>query len=424
HLGERDCSVQRRHQKVIEEAPSPAVSPALRAEMGAAAVRAAAAVGYVGAGTVEFLLDADGSFYFLEMNTRLQVEHPVTELVTGLDLVAMQLRVALGRPLGFQQEDVRIRGHAIEARLYAEEPGADYAPRTGRLTAFSVPEGAGLRCDAGVRAGDAISAFYDPMLAKIMATGPDRDTARRRLHRMLEDTVVGGVVTNRAFLGRIVSHPGFASGAATTRFLDSHPDLTAEPSPPDPTVRVAIAAHLARTAQRGFRNSHRVPQAVVLDVDGIRTPVALGVGRPLEVDGAPVSLPPCTDGWTTLAIGGRRTRLHVTAVGRCTEVQHRGHVVHVGPWDPSPMPAASHGGDGIVRAPSAGTIVALPVAPGDRVEPGTAVAVVEAMKLEASLRAGVSGIVAEVRGTPGVAVAAGDILARITPDMPPTEEDP
>ena len=170
HLGERDCSVQRRHQKVIEEAPSPAVGPALRAEMGAAAVRAAAAVGYVGAGTVEFLLDADGSFYFLEMNTRLQVEHPVTELVTGLDLVAMQLRVALGQPLGLTQDDVVLTGHAIEARLYAEEPGADYAPRTGTLTVFDVPEGPGLRCDSGVGSGDRVSAFYDPMLAKLMAS--------------------------------------------------------------------------------------------------------------------------------------------------------------------------------------------------------------------------------------------------------------
>jgi geranyl-CoA carboxylase alpha subunit len=421
HLGERDCSVQRRHQKVIEEAPSPAVSPALRAEMGAAAVRAAAAVGYVGAGTVEFLLDDDGSFYFLEMNTRLQVEHPVTELVTGLDLVDLQLRVALGQPLGLAQDDIVLRGHAIEARLYAEEPAAGYAPRTGTLTAFSVPEGPGLRCDAGVAAGGTVSAFYDPMLAKLMAAGPDRETARRRLLRMLEDTVAAGVVTNRAFLGRVLAHPVFAEGEATTRFLDGAPDLAEEPDAPEDARRVAIAAHLARTARPAFRSSHPVPQRVVLDVDGDEVPVALGAGRVLDVDGAAVALSLGPDGRGSLTLGPRRVPVQVLAEGPATRVQFRGHVVRVGPWDPSPAPAESDGGDGVVRAASAGTVVALPVAPGDRVAPDTVVAVVEAMKLETALRAGVAGVVAEVRGAPGASVAAGDTLVLITPD--PTEGD-
>jgi len=428
HLGERDCSVQRRHQKVIEEAPSPAVGPALRAEMGAAAVRAAAAVGYVGAGTVEFLLDSDGSFYFLEMNTRLQVEHPVTELVTGLDLVALQLRVALGEPLGLSQDDVRLSGHAIEARLYAEEPAEDYAPRTGTITAFEVPAGPGLRCDRGVGSGDRVSAFYDPMLAKLMAVGPDRATARRRLVRMLEQSVIDGVVTNRAFLGRVLEHPVFVAGEATTRFLDGTPELAREPDIPEDVRTLAVAAHLGLTTRPAFRNSHPVAQRVVLDVDGVERAVALGVGATVSVDGTRVQVEVDGDGRGTLVHGEQQVAVHLCRIGGTTRAQIRGHVVRVEPWDPSPVVEDSRAGDGVIRAASAGTVVVLPVTVGDRVDPDTVVAVVEAMKLETGLRAGVSGVVAEVRGQPGAPVAAGDTLVLITPDPveggAPSEEAP
>ena len=200
HLGERDCSVQRRHQKVLEEAPSPAVTAELRERMGAAAVAAAKAIGYTNAGTVEFLLAADGAFYFLEMNTRLQVEHPVTECVTGLDLVELQMRIAAGEPLPFAQKDIRFDGHAIEARLYAEAPHKGFLPQSGTLAAWQPPSGPGIRVDHGLRAGQAISPFYDPLLAKVIAHGATREEARRRLIQALEDTIALGPATNRAFL--------------------------------------------------------------------------------------------------------------------------------------------------------------------------------------------------------------------------------
>ncbi|MFY0534783.1 acetyl-CoA carboxylase biotin carboxylase subunit [Nannocystis pusilla] len=240
HLGERDCSVQRRHQKVVEESPSPAVSPALRAEMGAAAVLAARSIDYVGAGTVEFMLDADGKFYFLEMNTRLQVEHPVTELVTGLDLVAWQLRVAAGEPLPLTQEQIELRGHAIEVRLYAEDPYAGYLPQAGEVVAWQPASGDGVRVDHGLHRQQTVSPFYDPMIAKVITYGRTRDEARRRLVSALGRSVLLGLPNNKRFLADILEHPVFAAGGATTRFLDEH--LPA-PARPEPDARAwAIAA--------------------------------------------------------------------------------------------------------------------------------------------------------------------------------------
>ncbi len=220
HLGERDCSIQRRHQKVIEEAPSPAVSPALRQAMGEAAVKAAAAVNYVGAGTIEFLLDGDGRFYFLEMNTRIQVEHPVTEAVTGLDLVRLQLQIAQGRPLPFAQADISLSGHAIEARLYAEDPAADFLPSIGRLVAWRPGDGEGVRVDTGVEAGSVVTPYYDSMLAKIVGFGADREQARLRLISALERSFVSGVTTNRDFLLAALRRPTFIDGQATTAFVE------------------------------------------------------------------------------------------------------------------------------------------------------------------------------------------------------------
>ena len=243
HLGERDCSVQRRHQKVIEEAPCPVMTEDLRAEMGAAAVEAARSIGYRGAGTVEFLLDAEGDFYFLEMNTRLQVEHPVTEMITGLDLVALQIAVAEGRPLGLTQEDVRLDGHAIEVRLYAEDPVKDFLPSAGTIDLWAPPIGDGVRTDAGIESGQEVSPFYDPMLAKIIAHGPDREAARRTLIRALENTVLFGPANNRAFLIDALSRQKFAEGEATTAFIgEEYPEGVPAPAPPSLSEAATAAA--------------------------------------------------------------------------------------------------------------------------------------------------------------------------------------
>jgi len=243
HLGERECSIQRRHQKIVEETPCPAVTPRLRQEMTDAALAAARAVDYASAGTIEFLLDQDGRFYFLEMNTRIQVEHPITELVTGVDLVGWQLRIAAGERLTLRQEDVVARGHAIEARLYAEDPAQSFFPSAAPILAFREPAGPGIRVDAGVVSGTVVPVDYDPMLAKISAWGPDRAAAIARLRRALADTVVLGPVTNLAFLGDVLAHPAFVDGATHTGFLPEHlPRWT--PAGGDAAV-AAIAAALA-----------------------------------------------------------------------------------------------------------------------------------------------------------------------------------
>ena len=251
HLGERDCSVQRRHQKVVEEAPCPVMTDALRAAMGEAAVNAARSIDYVGAGTVEFLLDADGEFYFLEMNTRLQVEHPVTEMITGIDLVALQFRIAQGYPLPMSQDDVTLTGHAIEVRLYAEDSSNDFLPATGRAVLWQPPSGEGIRVDHGLRTGQDVSPFYDPMIAKIIAYGEDRQTALRRLVRALENTVLFGVPNNRRFLIDVLGREDFAAGAATTAFIEDN--FTAEDLQPD----AAGAADMALAAVLQYRQRQR-----------------------------------------------------------------------------------------------------------------------------------------------------------------------
>ncbi len=246
HLGERDCSVQRRHQKVVEESPCPVMTEELRAAMGAAAVEAARAVNYVGAGTVEFLLDQSGDFYFLEMNTRLQVEHPVTEMVTGLDLVEWQLRVARGEPLPATQDDITLTGHAIEVRLYAEEPEQGFLPSTGPIHLFSLPEGEGLRVDAGVESGDAVSPFYDAMVAKVIGYGDTREDARRRLLTGLEEGALLGLGNNRDFLIDVLDRPAFVAGEATTAFIaENYGDhFSREETPSSVVAAAAVIQHL------------------------------------------------------------------------------------------------------------------------------------------------------------------------------------
>jgi acetyl-CoA carboxylase biotin carboxylase subunit len=248
HLGERECSIQRRHQKIIEETPCPVVGPALREQMTAAALAAARAVGYTSAGTVELLLDPDGRFYFLEMNTRLQVEHPVTELVTGIDMVTAQLRVAAGEPLGFAQDDVRPRGHAIEARVYAEDPAASFMPSAGPILALREPSGPGVRVDSGIAAGTVVPVEYDPLLAKISAWGADRATAITRLAAALEDTAVLGPTTNLGFLLDVLAHAAFARGETHTGFLAEHLPGWRESVADETPAAVVAALALGRPA--------------------------------------------------------------------------------------------------------------------------------------------------------------------------------
>jgi len=247
HLGERECSIQRRHQKIIEETPCPVLTPRLRAEMTAAALAAARAVGYTSAGTVEFLLDAEGRFYFLEMNTRVQVEHPITEWVTGIDIVAAQLRVAAGAPLGFGQADVRARGHAIEARLYAEDPAAGFFPSAGPILALREPAGPGVRVDSGIAAGSVVPVEYDPLLGKISAWGEGRATAIARLLAALRDTAVLGPTTNLAFLQDVLAHPAFRRAETHTGFLAEH-FATWQPGGDEAVAALAAALALTRSA--------------------------------------------------------------------------------------------------------------------------------------------------------------------------------
>jgi len=250
HVFERDCSIQRRHQKVIEETPGPAVSRELAARMGAIAVRGATSVGYFSAGTFEFLLDEDGSFYFLEMNTRLQVEHPVTELVTGLDLVREMVRIAQGEPLGFGQEDLALRGAAIECRVYAEDPSTGFLPSPGTIDTLVVPAGPGVRDDGGAYPGSTISNYYDPLISKVSVWAPTRPQAIARMKRALSEYVVTGIRTNLAFHQRVMAHPEFAAGRYDTGFIERHRDALLEPPPMGPERREAVAAAIAVAAAR------------------------------------------------------------------------------------------------------------------------------------------------------------------------------
>jgi acetyl/propionyl-CoA carboxylase alpha subunit len=259
HLGERECSIQRRFQKIIEETPSPGLTPALRQRICTAAVGIAKAAGYVNAGTVEFILAPDGEFYFLEMNTRLQVEHPVTEMVTGLDLVGEQLRIAEGAPLGYAQDSIRALGHAIECRICAEDPAAGFVPATGELLVLRSPQGPGIRFDSGLLEGQPITASFDPMLAKLIVHGADRDEAIRRMRTALRQLVMLGVTTNTEYLERLLAHPAFIAGDTDTGFIDRHAASLAAP-PVDGEVRAALLA-LAAFVDRDFRlAAARIPE--------------------------------------------------------------------------------------------------------------------------------------------------------------------
>jgi 3-methylcrotonyl-CoA carboxylase alpha subunit len=419
YLNERDCSIQRRHQKVVEEAPAPGLSLELRRAMGEAAVRAAQAIGYVGAGTVEFLLDARGEFFFMEMNTRLQVEHPVTEAITGLDLVAWQIRVAQGQALPITQEQVPLNGHAIEVRLYAEDPANEFLPATGTLEVYreSAP-GPGRRVDSGVTEGDEVSPFYDPMLGKLIAWGEDREQARLRLLAMLDEFAIGGVRTNLAFLRRIIAHPAFADARLDTGFIGRHQaDLL-------PPVE-ALSEAFWQVAGQGFWQS---TPTMVRDDDS-QSPWSsaggLRLGLPSEVD---LQLTCAGESRTVRLRGaeqpdirprGEQLLIEEAGVRRQTVAIRRDQTLYLR-WagdlhsvkrvDPIAAVQTSHAHQGGLSAPMNGSIVRVLVEVGQPVEAGTPLVVLEAMKMEHSIRANHAGTVAALYCAEGEMVSEGMVL--------------
>jgi geranyl-CoA carboxylase alpha subunit len=440
HLGERDCSVQRRHQKVVEEAPCPAMTGDLRQRMGAAAVEAARSIGYVGAGTVEFLLDEAGDFYFLEMNTRLQVEHPVTELVTGLDLVALQIAVARGEPLPIEQAGLRLDGHAIEVRLYAEDPAQGFMPAAGRVHLWHPPCGEGVRVDHGIANGLEVSPYYDAMVAKIIAWGPDRQVARQRLLRALRETALFGVATNRDYLIAILGNETFAAGQATTAFVGEQAGNLARPPALGDFHRAAVAAALSCKAQAarsaatavrvsaplmnwsnaGSLASHylmvagQTEQRLVVHASGrhyrlsdgrqdTAVEILLDDGHCAEValDGAGLrviySAPSGTETWIALA---DRSECHLNRLASRSAGQEAS-------------------GERLVTAPMHGLLREIRVAEGAAVARGQCLLVLEAMKMQHEVLAGAAGVVASIRCEAGAQVAAGELLLEIEPPTEP-----
>jgi acetyl-CoA/propionyl-CoA carboxylase biotin carboxyl carrier protein len=368
HLGERDCSVQRRHQKLIEECPSPVVSPELRAEMGMAAVRLAQSVGYISAGTLEFLFQ-DGRFYFLEMNTRIQVEHTVTELVYGVDLVRAQLRIARGERLWLAQERLEPRGHAIECRINAEDPLHAFRPALGTIGAYDEPGGPGVRVDSGVRANYSIPQFYDSLLAKLVVWDEDRAAALARARRALADFTIGGVITTIPFHQAALAHPGFVAGAATVNFIAQHPELLEQ------TRSFALPAPEPAGALPASAEGQAEPRSFTVEVNSRRFGVKV-FGAAIAA--ATVAAHPAAPA------NGRRPAAKKASLGPKL--------------------------DGVV-SPIQGRVVAVRVEPGQQVEAGQVLFVVEAMKMENEIAAPHAGLIAEVRASAGGTVEAGGLLA-------------
>ena len=439
YLHERECSIQRRNQKVIEEAPSAFLTPETRAAMGEQAVALAKACSYRGAGTVEFIVNADAEFFFLEMNTRLQVEHPVTEMVTGIDLVEWQLRVAAGEPLGFSQDDLTIDGHAIEARVYAEDPARGFLPSIGRLTRYRPPAGEGVRVDDGVVEGSEISVHYDPMIAKLCAWGPTREEATARLANALDGFSIDGIASNLNFLSALLALPRWEAGALTTGLIaDEFPDgfapVTLEGEAREVALAIALdcewwgaerfASHLERPGEGGSL-------ALAFIVDGERIDGEVGSQNRLILQSGDDDEPKRTfavgsivDGVWRGAVPGpdgkhRTVHARVAREGTGWRIERRGASVHVRVLPPHvadllpilPVPDPSAGLNEL-RSPMPGTVVSIAVKPGDQVAAGAQVAVIEAMKMENALRAERDAVVAEVLVAPGAAVAVDEVLVR------------
>jgi 3-methylcrotonyl-CoA carboxylase alpha subunit len=434
HLFERDCSIQRRHQKVIEEAPAPGLPPEQREEIGAAAVAAARAVGYRGAGTVEFIMDEEGAFYFMEMNTRLQVEHPVTEMITGLDLVEWQLRVAAGEPLLLGERRPAIDGHAFEARLYAEDPARDFLPATGRLRHLRFPaESRHVRVDAGVAEGGEIGIYYDPMLAKIVVWDRDRESARKRLAAALGACEVVGVTTNIPFLRRLASHPAFAAAEVDTGFIARHRDaLLAPPAPAsDETVALAALALMlgrAREAREAARRSGD-PHSPWALADGWRMNDdnhhvlrledggrALAVTVHFRPGGYRIELPQgaveargtlAADGTLAAELGGARLSARAVRRGGELTIFARGESHRLVIVDPLAVAAGADAQGGRLTAPMPGKIIQVLTPSGTAVKRGAALLVLEAMKMEHTIAAPADGVVEKVHYAVGEQVEEG-----------------
>lgn len=419
HLGERDCSIQRRHQKVVEEAPSPAVDDELRRRMGEAAVSVAKVVDYVGAGTVEFLLDDEGAFYFIEMNTRLQVEHPVTELLTGLDLVAWQLWVAEGRPLPLTQGEVMLTGHAIEVRLYAEDADNEFLPTVGTVCHWQPPNGDGIRVDHGLTAGLEITPFYDAMIAKIISWGESREVAQRRLVHALQETAVFGVITNQSFLLDVMQHPTFENGEATTAFISQMTQSTHE----DDGRLAALAALLftQRDRHQELHHWHSWPTTLkfeerMLTVTAVsphqfkmnseedEMEITLIDQQPhqlyFEVDGVQSKLSYAFDGedrvWLLMA--GRTATFQDTLL--------------------APPQKQEGEGDGRVTAPMPGAVMRIDIAPGEMVQKGQTLLLLEAMKMEHPIVSPIDGIVKEVLVAVGQQMQPHTLMVILEKDNP------
>ena len=436
HLGERDCSVQRRHQKVIEEAPCPVMTQDLRAAMGEAAVNAAKAVGYVGAGTVEFLLAADNTFYFLEMNTRLQVEHPVTEEVTGHDLVALQLKVATGQPLGLTQDDIDLSGHAIEVRLYAEDPEKDFLPSTGLIHLWHPPDRPGVRIDDGIESGSRISPYYDPMVAKMIAHGNTREEARRRLIHALQETALIGVQNNRDFLVNALSQPVFASGEATTAFIaDTYGEEGFQTRATPADVILAASLDYALRRSQASRTALGVsPELLDWSSAGhLETVFAYA----LDGETHTVSVVCKGDARLQVTFGGHESEVSLLNVGESRAIveqdgikvplsfyregDHSLHIAH--PMRhycvvdmSSGIAVADPEGSGVVAAPMHGMIMEIAVQEGDSVKTGDKLAVLEAMKMQHEIVAKVDGVIKAVATKAGAQIGADDLIMEIDPE--------